>query len=125
MMQRIKKTLGCYKDELNGKIITNFIGLKPKSYAFKVYNQEKEEKKNKGVPKQKVKRELNYKKYLETLEDNTCDTVRFNSIRSKNHQVYSINQVKQALSSYCNKRYWYDKINSYPYGHFRISDLKS
>ena len=115
-----KKVLGKFKDEVDGKIITNFIGLKPKSYAFKIYKQEKEEKKSKGIVKHKVKRELNYKKYLETLEDNKCDTVSFNSIRSKNHQIYSINQVKMALSSYDNKRYYLDKVNSLPYGHYRI-----
>ena len=117
-----KKVLGKFKDEVDGKIITNFIGLKPKSYAFKIYKQDKEEKKSKGIVKHKVKRELNYKKYLETLEDNRCDTVSFNSIRSKNHQIYSINQVKMALSSYDNKRYYLDKVNSLPYGHYGIPD---
>ena len=55
-----KKVLGKFKDECQGQIITNFMGLKPKSYAFKIYNQIKEEKKNKGVPKLKVKREITF-----------------------------------------------------------------
>ena len=119
-----KKVLGKFKDEVDGKIITHFIGLKPKSYTFKVHNEVKEEKKSKGIVKHKVKKELNYNKYKDTLETNSCDTVSFNSIRSKNHQIYSINQVKQALSSYDNKRYYLDNINSLPYGHYLISDLK-
>ena len=82
-----KKVLGKFKDECNGKIITKFIGLKPKSYAFKIYNEEKEEKKSKGIVKHKVKKELNYKQYEETLRDNRSDTVSFNTIRSKNHNI--------------------------------------
>ena len=116
-----KKVLGKFKDECQSKIITNFIALKPKSYAFKLLDTDKEEKKNKGVPKHKVKNQLNYKAYLDTLETNSCPSVSFNSIRSKNHQIYSINQVKQALSSFDNKRYWLDNINSLPYGHYRIN----
>ena len=116
-----KKVLGKFKDECDGKIITNFIGLKPKSYAFKVYNEIKEEKKSKGIVKHKVKKELNYKQYEDTLIENRSDTVSFNTIRSKNHNIYTINQVKQCLSSFDNKRYYLDSVNSLPYGHYGIS----
>ena len=116
-----KKVLGKFKDECDGKIITHFIGLKPKSYAFKIHKEKKEEKKSKGIVKHKVKNELNYKSYEKTLLENDCDKVEFNSIRSKNHQIYTIRQVKQALSSYDNKRYYLDSVSSVPYGHFSIS----
>ena len=105
---------------MNGKIITKFIGLKPKSYAFKIHNEKKEEKKNKGVPKNKVKSNLTYDSYEKPLEGNKCDTIQFNSIRSKHHNIYSINQVKQSLNSFENKRYYLDSINSLPYGHYTI-----
>ena len=95
-----KKVLGKMKDELNGKIMTDFIGLKPKSYCYKVFDEKKEHKKSKGVVKHKVFSELNYNKYLDTLNRNLKETVNFNSIRSKNHQLYSINQTKFALSKY-------------------------
>ena len=49
-----KKVLGKFKDEMNGKIITHFIGLKPKAYCYKVHGDEKEHKKSKGVVKHKV-----------------------------------------------------------------------
>ena len=116
-----KKKLGCFKDEADGKIITNFIALKPKSYCFKIHNESKEEKKSKGIVKHKVKSELSYHSYDDTLKNNSCDTVTFNSIRSKAHQIYSITQTKQSLSAYENKRYYIDSINSLPYGHYRIA----
>ena len=40
-----KKVLGKFKDEMNGKAITHFIGLKPKAYCYKVYGDEKEHRK--------------------------------------------------------------------------------
>ena len=102
-----KKVLGKFKDEMNGKIITHFIGLKPKAYCYKVYGDDKEHKKSKGVVKHKVSNQLSYKTYEETLNRNCKEEVSFNTIRSKNHQIYSINQTKYALSNYDNKRYWY------------------
>ena len=116
-----KKVLGKFKDEADGKIITNFIALKPKSYCFKIHNEEKEEKKSKGIVKHKVKKELTYNSYDDTLKNNNCDTVTFNIIRSKAHQIYSIQQTKQSLSAYENKRYYIDSINSLPYGHYGIT----
>ena len=87
-----KKVLGKFKDEMNGKIITHFIGLKSKASCYKVYGDEKEHKKSKGVVKHKVSNQLSYKTYEETLNRNCKEEVSFNT-RSKNHQIYSINQT--------------------------------
>ena len=118
-----KKVLGKFKDEMNGKIITHFIGLKPKAYCYKVYGDDKERKKSKGVVKHKVSNQLSYKTYEETLNRNCKEEVSFNTIRSKNHQIYSINQTKYALSNYDNKRYWLNDFESLPYGHYAIKYL--
>ena len=96
-----KKVLGKFKDEMNGKIITHFIGLKPKAYCYKVYGDDKEHKKSKGVVKHKVCNQLSYKTYEETLNRKCKEEVSFNTIRSKNHQIYSINQTKYALVVLC------------------------
>ena len=44
-----KKILGKFKDKINSKIIVNIIGLKSKSYYYKIYNKNKEYKKNKII----------------------------------------------------------------------------
>ena len=118
-----KKVLGKFKDEMNGKIITHFMGLKPKAYCYKVYGDDKEHKKSKGVVKHKVSNQLSYKTYDATLNRNCKEEVGFNTIRSKSHQIYSINQTNDALSNYDNKRYWYSDFESLPFGHYAIKYL--
>lgn len=119
-----KKVWGKFKDETSGKIITHFIGLKPKSYCYKIYGEEKEHKKSKGIVKHKVRTQLNYDKYEETLNRKLKEKVSFNSIRSKGHQIFSINQTKYSLSNYDNKRYWLNDCESLPYGHYMITHIK-
>ena len=117
-----KKVLGKFKDETDGKIITNFIALRPKMYCLKVFKKEKADKKAKGVPKNKVKRDLDMNDYESTLHERTSKEVNFNAIRSKNHQLYSINQTKVGLTSYDNKRFWINDVESIPYGHCGIRE---
>ena len=115
-----KKVLGKFKDECDGKVITKFIALRPKMYCFKIFEEKKPEKKAKGVPKNTVKKELDMNDYSEALHNRKSKNVNFNAIRSKNHQIYSINQSKVGLTSYDNKRHWYNDTESVPYGHYAL-----
>ncbi len=87
-----KKVLGKFKDEVNGKIITEFIGLKPKMYAFKI-QESKDKMTAKGVPEKLVKRDFYFDMYKQTFEDTnyTKQYVNSNCIRSNNHQIHSLN----------------------------------
>ena len=118
-----KKVLGNFKDEVDGKIMTGFIGLRPKCYAFKIHGDDKEYKKCKGTAKNTVKRKIKYDDYNKVLETNEVIHRSFNSIRSKNHKIYSINTTKVSLNSYENKRYWTSALDSLAYGHYKINDL--
>ncbi len=117
-----KKKLGYFKDEVNGKIITGFIGLAPKMYAFKLYDGQ-EEKKAKGVSKQTVKKQINYNMYKETLEDAECkrNNVQFDTLRSNKHQIHAVACCKSGLSNFENKRYYHRNNESVPYGHYSVS----
>ena len=98
-----KKVIGKYKDEVGGKQITHFPGLRPKLYSFKVEN-EGEILKAKGVKKNVIKNSLSfedYKKYLFTEEKIMKE---MNIIRSQNHNIYSMTVNKVALSSNDDKR---------------------
>ena len=65
-----KKVLRKFKHKINDKIFIYFIGLKPKAYCYKVYNNKKEHKKSKGVVKYKVSNQSNYKTYKNILKRN-------------------------------------------------------
>ena len=88
-------------------------------YAFNVM-ADREQQKAKGVPKHIVKKRFNFDLYKNTLEDNHLERVNFNSIRSYEHNIYSINSNKVGLSNFENKRYYVNNNLSYPYGHYAI-----
>ena len=50
-----KKVIGLMKDELGGKIITEFVTLRPKTYSY-LTDDDKEDKKAKGTKKCVIKR---------------------------------------------------------------------
>ena len=120
-----KKVLGKFKDEVGGKIMTGFIGLRPKCYAFKIHGGDTEYKKCKGTAKNTGKRKIKYDDYNQVLETNKVIHRSFNSIRSKNQKIYSINTTKVSLNSYENKRYWTTSVDSSAYGHYKINDFKN
>ena len=59
------------------------------------------------------------------VETNEVIHRSFNSIRSKNLKIYSINTTKVSLNSYENKRYWTTSVDSLAYGHFKINELQN
>ena len=60
------KVLRKYKDELEGKVMTKFVGLHSKTYSYLI-NDSEEIKKNKGVKMCVVKTELKFNYYKDCL----------------------------------------------------------
>ena len=63
-----KKVIGLMKDELGGKIMTKFVVLRPKSYAYRKLDN-KEDKRCKGIKKCIVKNTLDFDDYKNCLLD--------------------------------------------------------
>ena len=116
-MGKNKKVIGLMKDELGGKIITEFVTLRPKTYYF-LTDDGKEDKKAKGTKKYITKKMIKCNDYKKCLLN---DEVIFKSQQrfiSKKHDVYTENINKIALSNNDDKRIVSsNKITSYPYGY--------
>ena len=98
-----KKVIGMFKDEVAGKQITHFIGLLSKLYSFKV-EEDKTTKKRKGMKKNVIKKGIQFEDYHNCLFSGEKQMRKMNIIRSENHNIYSKEVNKIALSCFDDKR---------------------
>ena len=108
-----KKVIGLMKDELGGKIITEFVILRSKTYSF-LTDDGKEDKKAKGTKKCVIKKMIKFNDYKKCLLSDELILKSQQRFISKKHDVYTENinkiaQNKRIVSS--------NKISSYPYGY--------
>ena len=115
-----KKVLGMFKDEAAGKIIKEFVGLRAKLYSF-IMEDGKENKRCKGVKKQVVESSITHEDYKTCLRTGKEQLRKQNILRSYEHEVYTEEVNKIALSSIDDKRYILgDGIHTLAWGHYRI-----
>ena len=93
-----KKVIGLMKDELGGRVITEFVALRPKTYSY-VTNDCKEDKKAKGTKKCVIKRMIKFNDYKNCLLNGEVVLKSQQRFKSKGHDVYTENVNKIALSS--------------------------
>ena len=98
-----KKVMGMFKDEVAGNQLTHFVGLRPKLYCFKVEG-DKITKKCKGMKKNVVKKGIQFEDYVKCLFSGEKQMRKMNIIRSENHDIYSKEVNKIALSNDDDKR---------------------
>ena len=112
-----KKVIGLTKDELGGKIITELVTLRRKTYSY-LTDDCKEYKKAKGTKKCVIKRIIKFNDYKNCLLKDEVILKSKQRFISKKHDVYTKNINKIALSDNNDKRILSsDKITSYPYGY--------
>ena len=115
--EKNKKVIGLMKDELGGKIITEFVTLRPKTYSY-LTDDCKEDKKAKGTKKCVIKRMIKFNDYKNCLLKDEVLLKSQQRFISKKHDVYTENINKIALRNNDDKRIVSsDKITSYPYGY--------
>ena len=112
-----KKVIGLMKDELGGRVITEFVAFRRKTYSY-LTGDCKEDKKAKGTKKCVIKRMIKFDDYKNCLLNGKVVLKSQQRFISKGHDVYTENINKIALSSNDDKRLIAsDKITSYPYGY--------
>ena len=112
-----KKVIGLMKDELGGKIIMEFVTLRPKTYSY-LTDDVKEDKKATGTKKCVMKRMIKFDDYKICLLKDEILLKSQQRFINKKHDVYTKDINKIALSNNDDKRIVSsDKITSYPYGY--------
>ena len=87
-----KKALGKFKDEMSGKIIEEYVGLRSKMYSIKW--PEGNVRTCKGISKSVNKVVLRHEMYKECLMNVELRTDKVSRIGSELHQIYTYNLVR-------------------------------
>ena len=98
-----KKVIGLMKDELGGKIMTEFAALGPKTHSY-LMDDGNSDKKAKGTTKCVIKRVLKLNDYKDCLLNSEIILKSQQRFKSEAHNVYTEEVNKIALSSNDDKR---------------------
>ena len=139
-----KKVLGKFKDELNGKIITEFVADKPKMYSYKYIDNYKDmlENSNNSSEIRLIKSKMSSNEYIDNytiLNENKHKGIKesvdlkhseYKRALYKEELIYEefnlqLNKQKMyldkinkiVLNPFDSKRFWLNNINSVPYGY--------
>ena len=125
-----KKVIGMFKDEAGGEVITKFVGLRAKNYAYKYDHliglasliflfgeDDAEHKKCKGIKRNVTKNNISYEDYEECLFKKIQLRRKMDVIRSRGHNIFTEEIFKIALSADDDKRIILeDGIRTHPHG---------
>lgn len=118
--ERNKKRLGFLKDECEGRIISEFVGLKPKLYSIK-YDNGDIIKRCKGLQNIIVENYIKHEDYIDVLQNEKYIVAQNRRIESKKLELRTIEIKKISHTCLCDKRFILDnKIDTLPYGHYSL-----
>ncbi|XP_053205831.1 uncharacterized protein LOC128390178 [Panonychus citri] len=115
-----KKKIGFVKNEVAGDEILEFIGIKPKLYALKTLSGVK--KRAKGVPRVSLNK-ITFDDFHNCLMNESTESGTASRIQSTNHNIQVVSQTKLMITPFEDKRFYLNKIESVPYGHYNIKNL--
>ena len=110
---------GKFKDEMGGKAIKEFVGLRSKMYSIL---SEAGEQKNtaKGVSRNVSENILTHQAYRDCLFNKTSMKNKMIRFVHDRHQLYTVEQNKTSLSPFNDKRYILEDGESHSFGHYGI-----
>ena len=115
------KVIGLMKDELGGKIIAEFVALRPKLYSYRKLDGS-EDKKCKGINKCVVKKTLTFEDYKTCLFNDSTEYRSQLMFRLSKYEVHTIEVNKVALNRDDDKRISRkDGISTFGRGHKDLS----
>ena len=110
---------GKFKDEMGGKPIAEFVGLRSKMYSIKT-NEGKEKKTAKGILKVVKDKHITHENYKECLFERIQMKHPQTRIIQENHKMYTATQNKISLSPFNDKKYINEDLSTLSFGHYKL-----
>ena len=115
-IEKNKKVIRLIKDELEGKIMTKFVTIRPKSYYY-LMDDVNSNKRVQGIKKCVIKRITKFNDYKNYLFMNEIKLYFQRMFKSEAHNVYTKEINKIVLNGNDDKRLQtFDNITTCPYG---------
>ena len=113
---------GKFKDEMGGRLIEEFVGLRSKMYSIKT-SDGKVKKTAKGVLSSVKEKNITHENYKQCLFDQIQMRHKQTKIMQERHEMYTADSTKTILSPFNDKK-WIKReereFTSYSFGHYRI-----
>ena len=113
---------GKMKDEMGGKIIDEFVGLRSKMYSLTVQNQQ-DKKAAKGFLRS-IQKDIRHEDYLRCIDETTDLSFTGHKIHQEHHQIFLSEVTKKGLCAYNDKKYidkkGFRNFNCLSFGHYKL-----